>query len=70
MFMQYNMMQPVMDLCEEEVRHTGVWVYEWWWYQEGLVLAKVRAVAVTAGKMEGVEVDVMGVGVSQVRRIK
>ena len=47
-----------------------MWVYEWWCYQEGLVMEKARAVAARAGKTEGVEVDVKGVGVSQVRRIK
>ena len=35
----------------------------------GFSLEKARAAAVTAGKTEGVEVDVTGVGSSQGRRI-
>ena len=67
---QYNSTQPLLDQCEEEVQQTGMWVYEWWWYQEGLVLEKARTAALTAGKTEGVELHVRELGVSQVRRIK
>ena len=67
---QYNATKLVPDQCEEEVQQTGMWVYEWWWYQECLVLEKARTAAATAGKTEGVELHVKVVEVSQGRRIK
>ena len=68
--MPYTMTWKILDICEEEVRHIGTWVYEWWWDQEGLVLAKAWEAAVTAGETEGVEVVVTGLGVIRFRRIK
>ena len=37
---KYNATHPVLDQCEEEVRQTGMWVYEWWCYQGSFVEIK------------------------------
>ena len=50
---QYIAAQPILDLCEETVRRSGVRVARRRWDQEGLNLAGARAAAAASDDGEG-----------------
>ena len=52
---EYIVMQPVLDLCKEMVRITGMWVVKRWWEKE--VLHLVGAWEVTAASEEEVGME-------------
>ena len=51
---QYIVMRPILDLCEETVQITGMWVVKRWWEKEVLDLVGSWEVTVALEEEGGV----------------